>query len=245
MEVLRSDSNNKVGFFYQNPEPLTEDFESKINGVAEYNMRIRPEWRQYNIIGGHFTFGIHTKLNVEQFKYLGVVRDPVEHHISSFRHFMRASKEYQNHFLPGDKTIENMLTVKFMPNLQTFFLSGLSMNEIAKDKEKAYSTVIENSEKYFAGVYPTKQFDEGLFYFKHKIAIRPMCYHKKNVADNTINETVTDEIKEKIRKVNDVDVRVFDYFRQKFEKEYNQIPFIGLQVGVFRLKNALFNVVGR
>jgi|GEM_PF-5522173 len=237
MEVLRSDSNNRVGFFYQNPEPLTEDFETKINGVAEYNMRTRPGWQEYNIIGGHFTFGIHTKLNVQQFKYLGVVRDPVEHHISSFKHFLRASQEYQNHFLPGPKTVETMLTVKFMPNLQTFFLSGLSMEQIRKDKERAYSTVVENTEKYFAGVYPTEQFDEGLFYFKHKIGIKPMYYHKKNVAANALREKVTDEVAEKIRKVNDVDVRLFEYFKRKFDNEFSLIPLVGLQLAYFKLMN--------
>ncbi len=239
MEVLRQDKNNQVGFFYP-PRPDMDDFESRIKEGPFYNLQKTPDWEKYNIIGGHFTFGIHEILKEDNFKYIGVVREPVEHYISSFKAYHRMNDDYKNQLLPGSKSMEDFLSLEFLHNMQTFFLSGLSIDEIRKDKEMAYKTAIENSEKYFAGIYPTEQFDQGLFYFKHKIGIKPLYYHKKNVAKNIVGQEISDSLLDRIAKVNDVDIRLFNYFSSRFEKEFNAVPLGNLQVAYFKVMNMIY-----
>lgn len=238
MDVLHKDKNNHIGFFYP-PRPDMDDFEKRIKEGPFYNLEKSPEWRKYNIIGGHFTFGIHDVLKTESFKYIGVVREPIQHYISTYRAFLRMGDDYKDYLLPGSKSIENMLSLKFLHNMQTFFLSGLSIEEIRKDKERAYQTVIENSEEHFAGVYPTERFDEGLFYFKNKIGIRPLCYSKKNVAKNRVEE-ISESLRERIIEVNDVDVRLYEYFSKKFRDDFNSIPLANFQVKWFKIMNVVY-----
>lgn len=237
MEVLRSDKKNQVGFFYQQPGDM-DDFEKRIKEGPYYNLERTPDWHKFNFIGGHFTFGIHEILKGEPFKYIGVVREPVAHCISAYGAFLRTSDAYKDYLLPEEKTIENYLHLKFLHNMQTFFLSGLSIEEIRKDKIKAYETVIENSEKYFTGIYPTEKFDAGLFFFKHKIGVKPLYYHKKNVTKKTHRE-LSNTLLEKIKAVNDVDVKVYDYFHKKFTNELEEIPFINWKVNYFKAMNAI------
>ncbi len=237
MEVLLADKNNQVGFFYQQPGDM-DDFEKRIKDGPSYNLARTPNWQKFDFIGGHFTFGIHEVLKGEDFKYLGVVREPVAHYISSYRAFLRTSDAYKNYLLPSNKTIENYQSLKFLHNMQTFFLSGLSIEEISKDKIRAYETVIENSEKYFAGVYPTERFDAGLFYFNHKIGMKPLYYHRKNVAANRDQE-ISEAALEKIATINDVDVKVYEYFNKKFNEELKALPFINWKVKYFEIMNAI------
>ena len=95
------------------------------------------------------------------------------------------------------------------------------------------------------GIYPTEYFNEGLFYFKHKIGIKPINYAKKNVAKNFVGHEITSEIIEKVRAANDVDIRVYQYFSQLFKKELAQIPFISYQLKYFEAVNAIYGWLGK
>jgi hypothetical protein len=108
MEVLRKDSENNVGFFYP-PKKEMDDFEKRIKEGPMYHLQNSPDWKKYNFIGGHFTYGIHEVLNAEQFKYIGVIREPLSHYISFYRAFLRMPEDYQNQFLPESKSIKDML----------------------------------------------------------------------------------------------------------------------------------------
>jgi hypothetical protein len=241
MEVLRKDSENNVGFFY--PKKEMDDFEKRIKEGPMYHLQNSPDWKKYNFIGGHFTYGIHEVLNAEQFKYIGVIREPLSHYISFYRAFLRMPEDYQNQFLPESKSIKDMLKLKFTHNIQTWFISGLSMHEIEIDKERAYQTAIRNIENDFVGIYPTEKFDEGLFYFKEKINLNPKFYNKKNVAENGIYESLSEELIEEIKKYNDVDIRLYEYLFQKFDDETIKIPFLKFNVFWFRQFNKLYNIL--
>ncbi|MBP7388929.1 MAG: sulfotransferase family 2 domain-containing protein [Chitinophagales bacterium] len=238
MDVLASDKNNRVGFFYP-ARPEMDNFEMRIKEGPSYNLEKNPDWQKYNFIGGHFTFGVHNTFKPEQFKYLGVVREPVSHFVSAYKALLRMPETYQNLLLPSDKSLENFISLEYLHNMQTFFLSGMSIGEIKKDKVKAYNVVIENYEKYFAGIYPTHLFDEGLIYFKHKIGIVPQNYSSRNVARNNTNQVIKDETIEKIALANDVDIKLYDYFVKKFDTEFSAIPLANLQVRLLKAGNAI------
>lgn len=243
MDVLQKDKNNRVGFFYPNEEIF--DFEQRVKDGPSYSLSLNPDWKKYTIIGGHFIFGIHEILKAEEFRYIGVVRNPVDQYVSIYKQFLNMPGNYQNYALPGnEKSIEEMFKLQYTTNMQTWFISGLSLEEIKKDKERAYQTAIENTEKYFAGICPADRFDDGLFYFKHKIGINPVSYQLKNVASNPFEGEMPHSLVEKIEKLNDLDIRLYQHLAKKFNLEFSKIPGIETEVKVFKMKNymkSLFN----
>lgn len=243
VDVLQRDARNTVGYFYP-PRREMDNFEKRVKEGPEYHLERNPDWRKFNFIVGHFTFGIHDVFKAQDFRYLGVVREPVSHYCSLFKHFMRMPEDYRNLIMPGEKSVNELLKRDYTHNMQTWFLSGLSMEDIRKDKERAYQTVIENYGKYFAGIYPTDRFDEGLFYFKHRIGITPQYYHSKNVSKNSIGQNLTPQLAERILEVNDVDTRVFEYFNKQFDRDLKSVPNLSFNLALFRTMNYLHGLSG-
>ena len=242
VDVLNRDPDNKVGFFYP-PKEEMHKFEKRTKEGPIYHLEKNPDWQKFNFIVGHFTFGIHETFNAKDFSYIGVTREPVSHYISTYKALLRMSQEFQGIILTEQNTLDNFLKLDYTHNMQAFYLSGLSQKEIREDKERAYQVSIENSEKYFTGVYPTESFDEGLFYFQHKAGIKPQFYLKKNVARNKIQEGVSAEAVEKIKQINDVDIRLYEYFRKKFDADLKEVPFLNLKVAAFQLMNKAYGLL--
>ena len=240
MHVLEKDENNQIGYFYPSKKEVF-NFEEGINESLVHNIKENPDWQKFNFIGGHFTFGIHHELKSDDFKYIGVVRDPVNHYLSLYKLYLRMPADRKARLLSGkSRPIEDLLKIPDSHNIQTFFLSGFSQQEIVKDKDRAYETAVENAEKYFAGIYPTERFDEGLHYFQHKIGLKPQFYQKKNVAPNTIEEIVSIETIEKIKQANDIDMRLYRHFSNKFNVELKTIPGITYKVMLFKVLNRIY-----
>jgi len=236
VEVLRRDRRNNVGYFYP-PQYEMHLFEKRTKEGPLYHLEKNPDWQKYNFIVGHFTFGIHDVFKATNFKYIGVTREPVSHYISVYKALLRMPDDFQKIILPEENTLNSFLKRDYTHNMQTFYLSGLSQKEIREDKERAYQVAVENCEKYFTGVYPTDRFDEGLFYFEHKAGVKPLYYHKKNVAANKLSDSLNEETLEKIRDINDVDIRLYDYLSKRFETQLQEVPFLKMKVAAFEIMN--------
>jgi hypothetical protein len=243
VDVLSKDKSNSIGYFYPSRGEVY-DFEATVKQRPHDHFMDNPDWQKFNFIAGHYTFGIHdiVKANPAQFKYISTVREPVAHYVSLYKAFSRMSEPYKEYMLSknNNKSIHALLDLDYTHNFQTFFLSGLSHAEIRKDKQKAYEITIENFEKYYAGIYLTEHFDEGLFYLKHKAGIKPLYYKKKNVATNNLDAEIVKGAIDRIMEVNDVDRKIYEYVTKKFNEEYNAIPGIKWEVMRFKLFNYLY-----
>jgi hypothetical protein len=245
VHILSKDPRNHIGYFYPSRGEVY-DFENTVKTRPYDHLRDNPDWeKKYNIIAGHFTFGVHEIFKAQSFRYISVVRHPLNHYISLYKAFLRMSAPYKDYLVPEnkEKSIHAMLNKDFSHNLQTFFLSGLSLSEIKKDKSRAYHTTIENIEKYFAGICLTEKFDEGLFYLQHKIGFKPYLYKKKNVATNNLPDSELKSAATRILEVNDVDMKVYDYLSRKFNKEYSAINGISIKVALFKSLNLASNIL--
>jgi hypothetical protein len=242
VDVLQKDSRNHIGYFYP-PKEEMDKFEKRTKEGPLYHLKQNPDWKKFNFIVGHFTFGIHEILGAEKFNYIGVIRNPLTHYISVYKALLRMPAEFQKKIIPGKPTLEEFLELDYTHNMQTFYLSGLSQQEIREDKERAYQTVISNYKNYFSGIYPTELFDEGLFYFQHKIGIKPVFYKKRNVATNSLSSAMNQELMDKIKSVNDIDIRIYDFLFNQFINEINSIPFLKIKVRTFRIFNSLSGLI--
>ncbi len=241
IDVLQNDHRNNIGYFYP-PKEEMHLFEKRTKEGPFYHLAHNPNWEKFNYIVGHFTFGIHEIFKAKDFSYIGVIREPVSHYVSTYKAYLRMSDDFQSIILPESKLLDDFLKLNFTHNMQTFYLSGLSIKEIREDKERAYETAIENTRKYFSGIYPTERFDEALFYFKKKIGIKPLPYRRRNVAFNKINQTIHPQVIERIREVNDIDLRLYEYLNNEFSGELKRIPFLSLKVLHFRAQNRIYSL---
>lgn len=242
IDVLQKDPGYRIGYFYP-PKEEMDKFEKRTKEGPLYHLKQHPDWSKFHFIVGHFTFGIHEILGAEanRFSYIGVVRNPVSHYLSIYKALLRMPVDFQRKIIPGGTSLEEFIKLDYTHNMQTFYLSGLSIQEIKEDKQRAYQTVIANYTRYFSGIYPTELFDEGLFYFQHKIHITPRFYQKRNVATNELNTTINQEWMEKIKSVNDVDMKVYEYMYKQFLSDLRRIPYLSVKVKWFKLGNFLFN----
>jgi hypothetical protein len=243
VDVLQKDTHNNIGYFYP-PIQEMEKFEKRTKEGPFYHLERNPDWKKFNFIVGHFTFGIHDILGAKDFRYIGVIRSPVTHYISAYKALLRMPEQFQKLIFNGrTSSIHEFLKLDYTHNMQTFYLSGLSQKEIKEDKERAYQTAIKNYNQYFSGIYPTERFDEALFYFKRKIGIEPKYYRKKNVALNKISDVVGNDVIEKIKSVNDVDIRLHKHFSEHFAVEFDKMPFIKTEVMFFKAMNYVYGLL--
>lgn len=234
-KVLQADKTKKTAFFYPEQKNFNE-FEKRIKEGPKFHLDNNPNWKENDFIVGHFTYGIHEVFGAKDFKYLGVYRNPTQHYLSMFKHFSRMNDAFQKDIMPNEISLNEMMALEYTHNMQSFFLSGLSIQEIKMDKERAFDKCIENIEKDFIGLYPTEKFVEGMFYFKEKIGLKPKWIKRENVSTNKIE--IKDEVLEKLLKLNDLDLRLYDYLDRKFNEEFKGMN-LNLQIGLFKLQ-ALF-----
>jgi hypothetical protein len=239
-KVLEKDKNNHVAFFYP-PKSNMIEFEDRIKEGPHYHKKSNPSLEKFTHVVGHFTFGIHETFNVSEYKYIGVYRDPIKHYVSMYKNFLRMDENFQKIIMPAGVSFDNLLDLEYARNMQAFFISGLSLKEIKKDPEKAFQISIENIEKYFAGLYPTEKFEEGLFYFSKKIGVKPFCFKKSNVSKNLSDHELTNIQIEKIQEISSIDFRLYDYLEKKFNDEFNNLNIEG-KVKMFKAKNFLYNL---
>jgi hypothetical protein len=241
--ILQSDPNNHVGSFYPPSRELFH-FEQDVKDGPEHNLRLHPDWKKFNFISGHFTFGIHEQLCAKEFRYFGVIREPVSHYISLFKAYERMPNQFKAAILPSGQSIHNLLELDYTHNMQTFFLSGLSMQEIREDEDRAFEKAMSNIEEHFEGVYPMDRFDEGLFLFKYRIGITPKYYKKRNVAKNLPDSKWDANVENKIKAANGVDIRLYKALSERFDQGIKKYPTIEAEKRWFQFKNRLYNLLG-
>lgn len=246
VDVLSRDPRNDIGYFYPSSGEVY-DFEKTIKSRPYDHKEANPDWQRFNFIVGHYTYGMHQVLEAEHFRYIGTIREPVSHFISTYKAMMRLSSPYRDHLLGegSEHTIEELLAKPFAQNLQTFFLSGLSLAEIHEDKERAYRVCIDNFDRYFDGFCITERFDESMHLLARKNILRPMYYRRKNVATNSLMAPPAPKLIDSILAANDIDARLYRHVMMRFKDESRKFHSLGLQVSLFKAGNVLNGIFAK
>ena len=148
-------------------------------------------------IGGHAVVPYNNlDKTAEEFRYITLLRNPIERYISQYRHWVE-KKHY-------DTTIEQFMERRELWNFQTKKIAGTEDLEAAKHclREK------------FLTVGVVEDFDEFLVLFKQ--AVGDKCFDMRYVIQNTAakKSPITD-IKERwfgeIQKRNELDIALYDF----------------------------------
>jgi hypothetical protein len=182
------------------------------------------------LIRGHFEWGWHVFLS-QPFIYITLLREPVARVISEYFYILGKT----DHPLFDQVAAKNISIAdyvkNFLPsNLQTRKISGLTFannSGIPQDIEINAGNMLkiakENLDNYFAIVGLTEKFDETLILLKREFGWDWPFYTRQNVTREKIaQENIPASTIEIIKEHNLLDIELYEYARQLFNKKIQQ-----------------------
>ena len=186
------------------------------------------EKRDIKVLPGHLPFGVHEYLP-QPSVYITLLRDPIDRVISNYC-FVRSmpwnavykeanSKSLKEFLLSGsylDNTLDNGQTrmLAGMPGITCKY--GACTTEILDIAKK-------NLSNSFSVVGLTERFDETLILLKRVFGWKNLLYVKKNVTEKRLNkEDISSDTLEVIVKYNKLDIELYKYAEELFERAVNQ-----------------------
>lgn len=209
----------------------------KINPVDKkvsfdlYNVLSDRKKDRIKLFRGHFYYGIHDKLDISNYRYVTIVRDPVKRIISHYFY----SKNFQKHYLYETLNSNNTSSFDYFSgkfnfeviNGQTAQIAGFDPDQSNLDRvdiikylysNELYEKAIANIEKDFSFVGLTEQFDQTLLLlnYLHEFNNFTLHYSRKNVAKKiNISKKIRDNEIDIIISNNLLDIRLYQYIKSK------------------------------
>lgn len=193
---------------------LTNVIEQQYQQVHHYKeedvAKLQKELQVAEALCGHIPFGAHRYIT-RPFTYITMLRDPVEQVISWF--YYRHQSPYLKKF-PGslDDYLHDDQFNLTSENLQTRFICG--------DDPPSFKRAKANLKNYFSVVGITELYTESLFLMKKNLNWREFTITKMNVNQNRpLKNDLSKATIEKIREKNHIDLKVYDYAKQRLLQE--------------------------
>lgn len=177
--------------------------------------------KKWEILTGHFPFGIHEKFNLDNFAYLTILREPISR-VISFYNYSRINKNHYLHELTTKYSIKELLEnndfsdslIEFN-NLQIRLLTGVDA-PFGACKRDMLDFAINNIEKHFLFVGIQELFNESMNYLKYLTNWKDLRYTVKN---KTRRKSITKEKLDRstldlIIKYNQLDIELYNYSKK-------------------------------
>ncbi|MGC9195589.1 MAG: sulfotransferase family 2 domain-containing protein [Syntrophobacteraceae bacterium] len=202
--------------------------------------------REIQVLRGHFFFGIH-ELLPSPYQYITILRDPVRRAISHYYHVL-GTKWHPLHELVVSRglSLEDYVTSGVCPQMdngQTRQLAGVEGIPFGKCSERLLDDAIANMNRHFAFVGLTEAFDESLIQMSDILGWkkRPVYVQRLKNKNKPSLKNISDKTKERIMAQNDLDYRLMDYAKIKFNK--NVSPEVIRKTIKFQRINTLYQAL--
>ncbi len=169
--------------------------------------------RKYSLISGHFPYPFFLKKPILDYKVISVLRDPVDRELSAY-FYMKTRQEHPQHAKLKRMDFHDFLDGRIsrdQSNRQCYLISGENNFEVAK------KTIDEN---YFlvSTVEYMKEFCEVL---EQRLGLGKITVKRDNETLFRMKRNeLHPEIIEKIIRLNEEDIKLYRYVKEKFEMEY-------------------------
>lgn len=225
--LMQQYGQDAVFMFYDDPAVTTKNADDLLNELRSY-FQCSPEITQQKFnglvklraISGHKSFGIHDLLQINDFHYMTLLREPVERVISFYYHIY--GRKEQTHKPAKNLTIEDLICSKAsieFDNLQVRMLSGVgwevpygycsySMLEQAKHNLLHY---------YTFGIQD--RFAESLETFSENLGWSQIQLVAANVGKNKkTSSEIGQQTLSLIAESNKLDLELYQFAKQLFEE---------------------------
>lgn len=175
-------------------------------------------------IFGHFNYAdrIDTYLN-RDYKFVTFMRDPVEQVISHYYHFYnspdstnpnRANIIKPEHLVSLDKFINAPIA----NNLQIKYISGILNNKLKIYPKKTLELAKYHIDHYFDFIGITEYYDDSIKYLCNRYGLDSEI-KMLNVGERPKAKDISNKLIEKIKKRNQLDIKLYNYVLEKFSKK--------------------------
>lgn len=200
------------------------------------------------LVAGHVKYGIH-RCFPKGAIYFKLLRNPVDR-ITSFYYYVLRKPEHKLHEYIVNKqiTLEDFVTQSQIEvtnntnNAMTWQLTEIERDNSTLSVYDAYKLAVKNVEdENFLCCGITEMFDEFLILLKRKLGLANIFYEKSNVGTNRkTKEEIKNEVKNAILSHNEVDLRLYEYVKNKFMEEIRQKGYsFQIELLVFKTINKL------
>ena len=187
---------------------------------------IKQKAQNIKLVRGHMFFGVHKYVR-SPFRYITLLRDPVER-VVSFFYFMKNNKGnylydvINDNDMSLDVFIDNNIAAE-SSNLQAWMLSGVDGKPRDKDHFGQWlSDAKANIDKMFTfGL--SEEFDLSLELFKKELGLPYIpVYGTVNITVGKPKDIPKSTI-EKIKKVNELDIELYEFAKDRFYKKVHEL----------------------
>ena len=184
---------------------------------------------QDRYIIGHFCYGIDRYLP-QPSTYMAFLREPVSRVISLYYYSKNNPTAYYHQHAINKTLAEFVLAAPLMEldNGQVRFLAGdkkdffINRTPIGKCDDHLLEKAKANIEKYFSFIGITEYFDQSILLLQHIMEWKNCYYLRRNVSKKIDKEIISQELKEKIREKNYLDIKLYEYAKELFLKKLKQ-----------------------
>ena len=201
---------------HTHPKDFLVSVESQIDQILQSENKTA-------VIGGHFGFCAHHRLN-DPGSYFTVLRNPVERVISEY-YFMKYKGMYYAKLIED----ENLDLIGYINHPEIYYLNNLQTRLIAGEKYASGDQVTQrtfekslNHLRQFAAVGLTGQMEETLAMFYLMLGWKRLPYYlKANVNEHKPQESVSNEVRAAIEKREQFDLQLYNEATRLFNKQLN------------------------
>ncbi len=204
-----------------------DNFKTK-EAVEEFKSLPEVQRSEIQVLKGHMRFGLHEYLP-QPSSYITILREPVDRVISHYYYVLRKP----NHHLYEQVKSKNMSLkdyvssgiTKELDNSQARLLSSIAADiPFGECSPDVLESAKRNLEEHFAVIGLADKFDETLILLKRAFNWRTPFYIKANITKNRpLKEDISQETLDIIKNYNELDIELFNYAKQKFEEQINQL----------------------
>jgi hypothetical protein len=194
--------------------------------------------RRARMVIGLVHYGFHQQLPSPS-TYLTLLREPVSRVLSLYRYIIANQRHHLHEWVASKGLIgfvSSDVDTHEVENGQTRQIAGIT--ERSSLDPSSLARAKQHLEESFTAVGLVERFDESIMLFKRRLGWRLPFYVRKNVT-GTPATRATDEALEIIRSRNTLDIQLYEFGRDLFDREMRREgPSFQMEVTMFRALNA-------
>lgn len=178
----------------------------------------KKEKENLDLLYGHMKFGLHEYFDT-RVKYITLLRDPVKRVISNYYYLLRSPFHVNYDYVKSNNlSLKEYVESGINPSLNNTYMKFVSNKDEVNDE--IFDDVIQKMETHFSVVGITEYFDESILLMKHKLGWNKIPYYRStNISTNKDKQRDFEELGELIREKNTYDIKLYNYFVNKFKEE--------------------------
>ena len=180
---------------------------------------------------GHQAFGLHEHIP-RPCEYVTVLRDPVARIVSHYHHVLNEETHYLHkrvvdRGLTLEQYAENPFKSHELDNGQSRMLASYALNRsqrIGQSQRSLIPSAMENLERSFCCVVTTERFDETMVLLSDSLHWnRVPAYLPARVSQSKPREPIPQEIADKIREINALDVELYGWVSKRLDEHIRSL----------------------